>query len=252
MSITSRLRGAAKALIKPDAPPPRSDIGLDNEDKRDEWVRQQLLALPDGTLLLDAGSGEQHYRDHCKHLRYTSMDFCEYEGGGDGVGIQTGQWDTGKTDIICDILSIPRPDQSFDAVLCTEVLEHLPDPIGALTELTRLTRRGGQLILTAPFCSLTHFAPYHFYSGFNQYFYHHHLPALGWNIDSIEANGNWFKFVAQELQVRADNTYSDATPSDAEKLALRTVLSMLERMDKNDKGSSELVAYGYHVKATRQ
>jgi len=63
-------------------------------------------------------------------------------------------------DVISDITSIPLPDASFDACLCTEVLEHLPHPIEALRELARLLRPGGRLILTAPFCSLTHFSPH--------------------------------------------------------------------------------------------
>jgi hypothetical protein len=53
--------------------------------------------------------------------------------------------------------------------------------------------------MTAPFCSLTHFAPYHF-SGYNHYWYTHHLPMLGFKIEEIVANGTWFSFIAQELR----------------------------------------------------
>jgi 2-polyprenyl-3-methyl-5-hydroxy-6-metoxy-1,4-benzoquinol methylase len=46
--------------------------------------------------------------------------------------------------------------------MCVEVFEHLPEPIKAVEEFARLFKPGGYLILTAPFCSLTHFAPLSF------------------------------------------------------------------------------------------
>ena len=152
-----------------------SDIGLTNKPARHLWIEKTLRALPAGLKLLDAGAGEQQFKKHCSHLEYTSQDFAEYDGTGDGKGIQTEKWDTSKLDIVSDIRSMPVDSASFDAVLCTEVLEHVPYPWDAIKEMVRVLKPGGKLIISAPFASLTHFAPYHYCTGFNHYFYEYWL-----------------------------------------------------------------------------
>ena len=42
---------------------------------------------------------------------------------------------------VADVLELPHPDDSFDLVVCTEVLEHLADPQTALHEICRVSRR---------------------------------------------------------------------------------------------------------------
>ena len=170
-----------------------------NEDNRRIWLRERLSRLPQGLRILDAGAGELANKDLCAHLRYVSQDFGRYEGAGDGTGLQTGLWDTSRIDILCDISAIPEPDGAFDAILCSEVLEHLPDPLAALDEFARLLKPSGILILTAPFASLVHFAPYHFCTGFSRYWYEHHLPAREIRIEELSPNGDWFAYCGQEL-----------------------------------------------------
>jgi SAM-dependent methyltransferase len=50
------------------------------------------------------------------------------------------------------IMQIPHPDQSFDAVTCMEVIEHVSesDASKALTEIRRVLKTGGELILSTP------------------------------------------------------------------------------------------------------
>ena len=141
---------------------------MTNQPVRQEWIRTTLAKIPPGLKLLDAGAGESTYKPFCSHLEYIAQDFGEYDGKGE-VGLQTGVWDNSKLDIKSDITAIPLSDGSVDAIMCTEVFEHIPDPIGAIREFSRLVRPGGYLLITAPFCSLTHFAPYHFYTGFNRF-----------------------------------------------------------------------------------
>ena len=58
-----------------------------------------------------------------------------------------------------------RPD---DQIMCIEVLEHAPASTDALREMSRLPKPGGILLVTAPFCSLTHFAPYFYHTDYGR------------------------------------------------------------------------------------
>lgn len=49
-----------------------------------------------------------------------------------------------------DALHLPFADASFDVVICSEVLEHLPDYHGALKEIARVLRADGQLAVSVP------------------------------------------------------------------------------------------------------
>ena len=49
-----------------------------------------------------------------------------------------------------DLTDIDRPDDTFDAILCSHVLEHIPDDARAMSELYRVLRPGGWAILQHP------------------------------------------------------------------------------------------------------
>ncbi|MGV1098501.1 class I SAM-dependent methyltransferase [Thiovibrio sp. JS02] len=232
----------------------RPDVGKHNEQNREAWLEKTLRALPPGSRILDAGAGTQQYRKFCRHLQYVSQDFAQYDGAGDSAGLQVNDFDYGKLDIVSDIAAIPEPDSSFDAIMCIEVLEHVPDPIAAVKEFSRLLKPNGALIITAPFCSLTHFSPYHFSSGLNAYWYRKHLPGNGLEVIELTANGNFFEFVAQELG-RTDSIakrYAGKKARLYEKLAMLIVRFMLQRFSALDSGSAELLCYGYHLWARKR
>jgi len=228
-------------------------VGLNNEANRIKWVQNKLAKIPKRSRILDAGAGELKYKKYCSHLEYVAQDFGQYEGVGDGKGLQTCKWDQSRLDITSDITEIPEQDGSFDAIMCIEVFEHLPQPIKAIHEFSRLLKHEGTLILTAPFCSLTHFAPFHFYSGFNRYFYEKYLKEYGFEILEIGHNGNYFEYLGQEIH-RIPNIlkkYAGKLPNFFDRFVLRLVLKILERYSHEDQGSEELLCFGYHLLAIK-
>lgn len=250
-------RKISEYFFKKHFPNDSYDMGIKKQN-RDIWLKSALEKVPAGSRILDAGAGELRYKKFCDHLKYVSQDFAQYEGVGDKKGLQTGTWDQTKLDIISDITEIPELDGSFDAIMCIEVFEHLPDPALAIKEFSRLLKPGSQLIITAPFCSLTHFAPYHFGTGYNTYYYEHHLKKNGFEVLEIDRNGNYFSYLSQEL-VRVPaviEKYSENNGSVFQKkvrnYAVRVLLDWMNSASKKDKGSEGLLCFGINVRAIKK
>ena len=228
-------------------------VGLHNEANRYKWLEETLKKIPSGNSILDAGAGELKFKKYCGHLEYVSQDFGQYSGEGDGKGFQKEQWDTSKVDIVSDIVNIPVEDASFDAIMCNEVLEHVPDPNGAMKEMDRILKPGGYLIITTPFNSLTHFAPYHFSTGFSRYYYEKHLGDLNYETLDLNLNGNYFEYLGQELRrlPKIANKYSGLLASRLTRLAINYLLKFLQKSTEADKGSNELLIFGIQIFARK-
>ena len=227
-------------------------VGTTNESTRVKWIEETLNKIPAGLTILDAGAGECQFKKFCSHLKYIAQDFGQYSGTGE-IGLQTGNWNNSNLDIVSDITAIPLPDHAVDAIMCTEVLEHIPDPLAVIKEFSRLVKPGGYLLITAPFASLTHFAPYHFASGLSRFFYEKHLPENGFEISELQLNGNFFEFVAQEnrrIKTVAEK-YTGKRLNIFQKIIIHLNLLTLQNLSKKDSGSSELLCYGIHILAKK-
>jgi SAM-dependent methyltransferase len=222
-----------------------------NDIQRQVWLRKTLAAIPAGARILDAGAGELRNRALCAHLQYVSQDFCQYDGRGDGTGIHGGTWDTSRIDLVCDITSIPEPDGTFVDILCTEVLEHVPDPTDALDEFRRLLKTGGTLILTAPFASAVHMAPYHYCSGFSRYWYEHHLASRGLEIVELTANGDWFSCCEQEL-MRLGGTARQRGDWAWPAAYVLGMLGALYFKVRGGRSAEDMACFGWHCTAVRK
>jgi len=66
---------------------------------------------------------------------------------------------TAALDILADVAHVPFADACADAVVCTEVLEHVPRPERVIAEAYRVLKLGGRLILSMPFLARIHGDP---------------------------------------------------------------------------------------------
>jgi SAM-dependent methyltransferase len=165
---------------------------------RDRWVASQAATLPRGARVLDIGAGPCRYRSLFDHCEYRAQDFAGHAGSTEGPLADAGAWRYGRLDYISDATAIPVEDASFDAVLCTEVLEHVPEPERVMREAARVLKPGGLLLVTAPLGSGLHQEPHHFFGGFTPYWYHRVLAAAGFNEITVTPNGGFFAHYAQE------------------------------------------------------
>lgn len=180
------MAAALKSLLK------RSGLYAFNTVNRDAWVAEQARQLPPGSVVLDVGAGSCPYRDLFAHCVYKTQDFATLH----SQQLRGGSY--GPIDYVGDAAEIPVPDDSFDAVLCTEVLEHHAQPMELVNELGRILKPGGRLLLSAPLGSGIHQEPYHYYGGFTPYWYRAFLPKAGLGDITVSANAGSFKFFAQE------------------------------------------------------
>jgi SAM-dependent methyltransferase len=177
---------------------------LNNQFIRDFFVESELRKIKKGSLILDAGCGSQRYKKDCSHLRYKSQDF-----GGYATDLKK-SIDTSyqhleayaygsHIDYKGNIWDIKTKNSTFDAILCTEVLEHIPYPIDTVKELSRILKKNGTLILTAPSNCLRHMDPYFYYSGFTDRFYEKILIENNFSIKKIEPVGDYYSWMAVEV-----------------------------------------------------
>lgn len=136
--------------------------------------------------LLDVGCGRKPYKDtHFSNAAsYCGVDFLS---------------ENSQPDIVASALDLPLEAQSFDTIVSTEVLEHVPDPLRALREMHRVLKPGGHLILSTPMYWPRHEVPYDFF----RYPYDGLLYLVkesGFELVRIFNRGHAYVFLGQVIQ----------------------------------------------------
>jgi SAM-dependent methyltransferase len=119
----------------------------------EEAAARFAASLPQGSSVLDAGAGEGQYRHYFDRHRYVGVD----------LAVGDAKWNYSKLDVVGNLNAIPLASGAFDAALNIVTLEHLPDPTLALTEIARVLKPGGRLLLVAPLEWEEHQQPHDFF-----------------------------------------------------------------------------------------
>ena len=136
--------------------------------------------------LLDLGCGTGPYKKFISCQFYTGMD----------ENIDVGP------DIQGNALQIPFSDNSFNTVMCSEVLEHLKEPRECLAEISRVLCPGGISYITAPMSWSLHYEPNDYWR-FTNYSLEYLIKQSGLNVLKIERIGGIFSL----LGVRCADVY---------------------------------------------
>lgn len=150
---------------------------------RQRAALRQVASSITGTVI-DLGCGSMPYRPllNCEH--YWGMDYTVAAGEGQHVRAAA--------------QAVPMRSAVADAVICTEVLEHLPVPSNALAEAARVLKDGGVLYITAPMSWCLHYEPYDYFR-FTPYGLRYLLETTGFRIEWQQRIGGAFSLVGVRL-----------------------------------------------------
>ena len=116
------------------------------------------LTVKQGDIVLDAGCGLGRHSiefmrrgasvfcmdldlDSLLKTRYTLADMKQRGGSPSASGFITH---------VGDALSLPFKDETFDKIICAEVMEHVDDDFKACSELARVLKKNGRIAITVP------------------------------------------------------------------------------------------------------
>jgi SAM-dependent methyltransferase len=152
-----------------------------------EFASQQIKPFDN---VLDAGAGSCPYKYLFSHAKYESTDF-------EDIFDKTSKE---KHDFICSLDEIPKPKNSYDAIINTQVLEHVEYPQKVVNEFYRILKTNGKLFLTAPQGPRVHGEPpYHFFN-FTKYGLESLFKNAGFEIVFIKPKGGIFWYLGDIIR----------------------------------------------------
>lgn len=121
-------------------------------------VDYSRLGLRAGERLLDMGAGAGRHAFECvrrgAHVTAFDLDAAELKDvmAMMGAMVDAGETPAGDRGDTCNgsALDLPFADASFDRIIASEVLEHITDDRGAISELVRVLKPGGTMAVTVP------------------------------------------------------------------------------------------------------
>lgn len=139
----------------------------------DKTMFNFLNQLPEGSLILNLGSGIGQF-DNVIVKPMINLDIMMYD----------------RTDIVADAHYLPFKDASLDCVFSNAVLEHVKRPWDVATEITRVVKPGGYVVINLPFLNTIH--DEHDYFRFTLKGIHQLFPAFEELYEGVSGGGGSF------------------------------------------------------------
>ncbi|GAC1414616.1 MAG: class I SAM-dependent methyltransferase [Actinomycetota bacterium] len=136
---------------------------------------------PPDAVVLDLGAGEAEFRTVFARGHYYAID----------RGIGHSGWDYSNLDVVADATKIPFKNESFDFIVCKQVLEHIPEPVVLLEEAHRVLKSGGRIILSTNQSWPQHQQPHDFFR-FTSFGLSYCFQTAGLEIETMQAMGGAF------------------------------------------------------------
>jgi SAM-dependent methyltransferase len=146
-----------------------------------------VASLPSGGLVLDLGGNRIAKRGLFDIERY---DLC----------VVYANLSAAKSPHVqAEAEHLPFKGEKFDAVVCSELLEHVLEPAAVLSEIHRVLRKDGTLLMCVPFLNRIHGDPYD-YGRYTDYYWLRTLQGLGFSEIVIEKQGLFWSVLADMLR----------------------------------------------------
>lgn len=192
-------------------------------------IKKWAKSIDKDKKILDVGCGLKPYKKLFYGNEYIGIDI---KGGGhDDQAKVVHKFFDGQ--------NIPYEDNKFDALICTEVLEHSEDPDKLLAECNRVLKKNGQIYISMPFVYPEHETPFDF-RRYTQYGHKQILKKNNFEIENIKNTTGVFRVCGQLISAYI---FESAPKSTILKLILNFIILaplqlifiLLDFIFKNDK-----------------
>lgn len=178
--------------------------------KNYDFFQNNLKNIKYDSTLLDIGAGGSPFAKLLEPFQTYKVDFKPYKG----------------IDFLTDLNQlIPVVDGTFDVILMSNLLEHIPEPLTLLRESHRILKQGGVLLVTVPFLIKIHQAPYDFLR-YTEFMLNRLFPNAGFQQIRIEKIGNIFDVHSQVFS----SLYIPLYRSISQQILKRKLLSLVRRL----------------------
>lgn len=201
-----------------------------------EWAQEAAsVGTNKDFRVLDVGAGDAPYRELFSHVTYETADLGKVEKN------------YTELDHVCDVTDLPMADRTYDLVFCSQTLEHVTEPIKALSEMRRVVKPGGTVWLSAPLFYAEHERPYDYWR-YTKYGWRHMAGQAGLRVRNIEWLEGYFGTVAYQMDMASKSLPVDR----ATRLLLLALARRFAAKDIEEKFTRKGMCKNYRVTLVRR